>query len=162
MQDAASHYNIHQLTHPKTLMRYGLIAWTRVSANSETRKGVTPEWSVRLGQRLQLRFGNSGAARELGLVQIVVEASKIREGFSNTNPHYSVVWFWLALSQRFSGTMVRCCPFERRAINYTFLRKWRVLDTHEIMARRSAGQPLFVDCGCCSEPSPEGVLEGGF
>jgi len=27
------------------------------------------------GQRLQLRFGKSGAAQELGLVQIVVEAS---------------------------------------------------------------------------------------
>jgi len=88
MQDAASHYNIRQHTHPKTLMRYGLIAWTRVSANSETRKGVTSEWAVRLGQRLQLKFGKSGAARELGLVQIVVEASIIREDFSNTNPHY--------------------------------------------------------------------------
>ena len=68
-------------------MRYGLIAWTRVSANSE--KGVTFEWAVRVGQRLQLRFGKSGAARELGLVPIVVEASKIREGFSNTDPHQS-------------------------------------------------------------------------
>ena len=56
-------------------------------ANSE--KGVTPEWAVMVGKRLQLRFGKSGAAREFGLVQIVVEASKIREGFSNTDPHQS-------------------------------------------------------------------------
>ena len=50
-----------------------------VSANSE--KGRRSEWAVRVGQRLQLRFGQSGAARELGLVQIVVEASAIRGGF---------------------------------------------------------------------------------
>ena len=70
--------------------------------------------------------------------------------------------FWLALSKRFDGTMGRCCPSDRRAINHTFLRHWRVLETREIIARRSAGQSLFVYCGCCSEPSPEGVLEGGF
>jgi len=69
-------------------MRYdGLLAWTRVSANFE--KGVSSEWAVRVGQRLQLRCGKSGAARELGLVQIVVEASKFREGFLNTQPHQS-------------------------------------------------------------------------
>jgi len=48
----------------------------------------------------------------------------------------------------FWGTMGRCCSFERRAVNYTFLRQWRVLDTHEIIARRSAGQPLFHDRWC--------------
>jgi len=37
-----------------------------------------------VGQRLPSRFGQGGAARELGLVQIVVEASAIREGFPNT------------------------------------------------------------------------------
>jgi len=68
-------------------MRYGLLAWTRDSANSE--KGVSSEWAVRVGQKLQLRFGKRGAPRELGLVQIVVEASKIREGFPNTQPHQS-------------------------------------------------------------------------
>jgi len=45
--------------------------------------------AVRVGQRLQLRLGKSGAARELGLVQIVVEASKISKGFPNTEPHQS-------------------------------------------------------------------------
>jgi len=63
-------------------MRYGLLVWTRVSTDSE--KGVNSEWAVRVGQRLQLRFGKSREAQELGLVQIVVEASKIREGFPNT------------------------------------------------------------------------------
>ena len=53
-----------------------------VSANSE--KGRGSEWAVRVGHRLQSRFGKSGAARELGLVQIVVEASAIRGGFLNT------------------------------------------------------------------------------
>jgi len=33
-----------RLCHPKTLVRYGLLAWTRVSANSE--KGRGSEWAV--------------------------------------------------------------------------------------------------------------------
>ena len=65
-------------------MRYGLLAWTRVSADSEKCRGS--QWAVKVGQRLQLRFGQSGAARELGLVQIVVQASAIRGGFPNTWP----------------------------------------------------------------------------
>jgi len=55
-----------------------------VSPNSE--KGRGSDWAVRVGQRLPWRFGQSGAARELGLVQIVVEASAIRGGFLNTEP----------------------------------------------------------------------------
>jgi hypothetical protein len=74
--------------HPKILARYGLLAWTRVSANSE--KCVGSQWAVRVGQRLQSRFGKSGVARKLGLVQIVVEASAIRGGFPNTQPSESV------------------------------------------------------------------------
>jgi len=76
-------FNQHKHSHPKTHVRYGLLAWTRVSANSE--KGISSEcqWAVRVGQRLQSRFGESGAARKLGLVQIVVEASAIR-GVSQT------------------------------------------------------------------------------
>ena len=53
-----------------------------VSANSE--KGRGSEWAVRVGQRLPSRFGQSGAARELKLVQIVVEAPK------NINKHSAV------------------------------------------------------------------------
>ena len=49
-----------------------------VSANSE--KGSGSEWAVRVGQRVPSRFGQSGAAREMNLVQIVVEAPKIRGG----------------------------------------------------------------------------------
>jgi len=60
-------------------LRYVLLAWTRVWANSE--RGRSSGWAVRVGQRLQLRLGKSGEARELGLVQIVVEASAIRGGF---------------------------------------------------------------------------------
>jgi len=71
--------------HPKTLVRYGLFAWTQVSANSEKGIGSPSPWAVMVGQRLQSRFGKSGAARKLGLVQIVVEASAIRGGgFPNT------------------------------------------------------------------------------
>ena len=47
-----------------------------VSANSE--KGRGSEWAVRVGQRLPSRFVQSGAAREMNLVQIVVEAPAIR------------------------------------------------------------------------------------
>jgi len=56
-----------------------------VSAHSE--KCIGSQWAVRVGQRLQSRFGKSGAARKLGLVQkIIVEASAIRGCFRNTEP----------------------------------------------------------------------------
>jgi len=42
--------------------------------------------TLRMGQRLQSRFGKSGAARKLGLVQIIEEASSIRGGFRKTEP----------------------------------------------------------------------------
>ena len=67
--------------------------------------------SVRVGQILQSRFGKNGAARKLGLVQIVVEASAIRGGFRNTSPVSAC--FWLVLPQRFDGTMLRYCPSDR-------------------------------------------------
>ena len=44
------------------------------------------QWAVRVGQRLQSRFGKSRAAQKVGLVQIVIEASAIRGGFPNTEP----------------------------------------------------------------------------
>ena len=69
-------------THPKTLIEMWIFCLDLVSANSE--KGRGSEWVVRVGQRLPFRFGQSGAARELGLVQIVVEASAIRGCFPNT------------------------------------------------------------------------------
>jgi len=71
----------------------------RVSANSE--KGRGSEWAVRVGQRLQSRFGQSGAAREMTLVQIVVEVSAIRGGLPNTQPTQPV--FGWCCSQRFGG-----------------------------------------------------------
>jgi len=54
----------------------------RVSANSE--KGRGSEWAVRVGQRLHSRFGQSGAVRELNLVQIVEEVLAIRGGLPST------------------------------------------------------------------------------
>ena len=62
--------------------------WTRVSANSEKYRGS--QWAVRVAQRLPSRFGQSGAARELSLVQIVVEALAIRGGFPSTQPSQPV------------------------------------------------------------------------
>ena len=47
-------------------------------ANSEKDRGS--EWAVRMGQRLPSRFGQIGAAQELNLVLIVVEAPAIRGG----------------------------------------------------------------------------------
>jgi len=70
--------------HPKTLIEMWITCLDPVSANSE--KCVGSQWAVRVGQRLQSRFGERGAARKLGLVQIIVEASSIRGGFSNTDP----------------------------------------------------------------------------
>ena len=53
-----------------------------VSANSQNGRGS--EWAVRVGQRLPSRFVHSGAAREMNLVQIVVEALAIRRGLPST------------------------------------------------------------------------------
>jgi len=64
----------------------------RVSASSE--KGRGSDWAViRVGHRLQSRFGKSGAARKSGMVQIVVEVSKIRGGLPSTGP-FEPVFGW--------------------------------------------------------------------
>ena len=56
-----------------------------VSVNSEN--CMVFQWAVRVCQGLPSRFGQSGAARELGLVQIVVEASAIRGCFPKLGRH---------------------------------------------------------------------------
>jgi len=43
------------------------------------------------GAEIASRFGQSGAAREMNLVQIVVEASAIRGGLPNTQPTQPVL-----------------------------------------------------------------------
>ena len=68
--------------HPKTLIEMWITCLDPVSANSE--KGRGSEWAVNVGQRLPSRFGQSRAARELNLVQIVVEALEIRGGLPST------------------------------------------------------------------------------
>jgi len=85
--------------HPKTLIEMWITCLDRVSANSEKERGS--EWAVRVGQRLQSRFEQSGAAREMNLVQIVVEASAIRGRLPNTQPTQPV--FGWCCSLRFGG-----------------------------------------------------------
>jgi hypothetical protein len=68
--------------HPETLLRYGLLAWTRVSANFEKDSGS--EWAVRVGRRLLSRFEKSGATLKLSLVQISEEVLIIKGDFPNT------------------------------------------------------------------------------
>ena len=70
--------------HPKTLIEMCITCLDRVSANSE--KGRDSEWAVRVEQRLPSRFGQSGAVRELNLVQIVVEVSATKGGLPSTWP----------------------------------------------------------------------------
>ena len=65
--------------YPKYLIEMWITCLDPVLANSE--KCICSQWAVRVGQRLQWRFGKSGAARKLGLVQIIVQASLIRGGF---------------------------------------------------------------------------------
>jgi len=64
--------------------KFGLSLINKDGREREKRKKRN-EWEVRVG-RLKRRFGKSGVARKLGLVQIVVEASAIRGGFPNTQP----------------------------------------------------------------------------
>jgi len=59
-----------------------IICLNPVSANSE--KGSGSEWAVRVGQRVPPGFGQSRAAREMNLLQIVVEVPAIRGGLPNT------------------------------------------------------------------------------
>ena len=73
-------------SHPKTLNEMWIICLDPVSANSNSEKCIGSPWALRVGQRLPSRFGQSGEARELGLAQIVVEASRIRGGLPNTWP----------------------------------------------------------------------------
>ena len=68
--------------HPKTLIEMWITCLDPVSANSE--KCIGSQWAVRVGQRLQSRFGKSGAARKLGVVQVIVEAAAVRGGFRDT------------------------------------------------------------------------------
>jgi len=71
-------------THPKTLIEMWIACLDPVSANSE--KGRGSEWVVRVGQKLLSRFGQSGVARELNLVQIIAEAPEIWGGLTSTQP----------------------------------------------------------------------------
>jgi len=61
--------------YPKTLIEMWIICLDPISANSG--KGSGSEWAVRVGQRVPSRFGQSGAAREMNLVQNFVEAPAI-------------------------------------------------------------------------------------
>ena len=62
----------------RTLIEMWITCLNRVSANSG--KGRGSRWAVRVGQRLHSRFGQSGEAPELVLVQIAKEAREIRGG----------------------------------------------------------------------------------
>jgi len=55
------------------------------------------QWAVRVCQRLQSRFGRSGAVRELTLVQIVEEVSAIRGGFPSSLL-FELVYGWRGCS----------------------------------------------------------------
>jgi len=124
--------------HPKTLVRYGLLAWTRVSANSG--KWFGSEWAVRVGQRL---CRDSGKEPKSWVWYKSSWKFQILGGVSKTLVDLSL--FLAGAVAAFWGTMGRGRSSERRAINCVFLRKWRVLGTHEIIARRSAEQLRF--CG---------------
>ena len=77
----------------KTLIEMWITDLDRVSANSE--KGRGSEWAVRVRQRLSSTFGQSGPAREMNLVQIVVEASAIRRGFAKHSANTACIWLVL-------------------------------------------------------------------
>ena len=102
---------INRDIHPKT-------PWTRFWLILKTLKGRGSEWAVRVGQRLPSRFVQSGAAREMNLVQIVVEAPAIRGGLPSTHPTQPVFgWFY---SQRLvdyrEGLAIRKAGYKLRSI----------------------------------------------
>ena len=96
---------------------------------------------------------HNGVAREMNLVQSVVEAPAIRGEFAGFAKHLAdTACFWLVLLAAFWWTIERWTierergwPSERRAINYVVLRRWPVLGSHENIARHLDGQSLFRD-----------------
>ena len=90
----------------------------------------------------RVRFGQSGAVRELNLVQIVEEVSAIRGCYlSQTLSRHSQ--FLAGAARSVLVDIERGCASDRRAINYVVLRNWHVLDAQQNVARRSEAQPLF-------------------
>ena len=75
-------YQVTCTTFIPKLVEMWIICLDPVSANSE--KGSGSEWAVRVGHRVPSRIGQSGAARELNLAQIVMEAPAIRGGLPGT------------------------------------------------------------------------------
>ena len=97
-----------------------IICLDPVSANSEKVRGS--EWAVRVGQRLQSRFVQSGAAQEMNLVQIVVEAPAIRGGCQALSRH-----------SLFLAGAARSVLVDYREVDY------REVDYREGVAIRTAG-----------------------
>ena len=89
------------------------------------------QWAVRVGQSLPTRFGLNGAARELVLVQIVVNCVGIR-GVPQTLTQWSL--YMSGSAETFFGGYEQKYTSEWRAINYIFLSICREHDTHEITA----------------------------
>jgi len=144
--------------HPKTLVRYGLLAWTRVSANSE--KGIGSQWAVRVGQRLKSTFRKSGAARKLGLVQIVVEASAIRWVLQTLS---RLGLFLVGAVAAFWGTVGRGWPSDRMDENTCKFLGFDMRSTLQYFSSlRSNGQPLFQGRWCRFDQPEIRALESGF
>ena len=119
-----------------------------VSANSE--KGRGSEWAVRVGQRLWSSPKNESGTSFRGSAGNLGGSAKYL---------VDTTCFCLELLAAFWWTIERGWPSEWRAINYEVLRRWHVLGSHENIARRSDGQPLFRDRWCHSRQDPKRALE---
>jgi len=125
--------------HPKTPIEICLNTWTRVSVNSEN--CMVFQWTVRVSQRLQSRLLQSGAFQRFGLVQIVLETSKIR-GVSQTLGRQTL-YMTGALAVCFDDYGDRAVQSNASTTPYTKFRTRPVLYTQEIPALRSTAQTLY-------------------
>ena len=89
--------------------------------------------SVRVGRDCMSRFGKSGAARKLGLVQMIVEASAIRGGFRNTESCQPVSgWCYRSVLMGVWGGAVHPTAWTKIYANFGI---WYVLDNLDDCAR---------------------------
>ena len=94
--------------HPKTLFEMWITCLDWVSANSEEGRGS--EWVVRVGQRLQSRLGRAEQFENWIWYKLSRKCRQL-EGVCQALSLWDC--FWLALSQRFDGTMGKCCASDR-------------------------------------------------
>ena len=115
------------------------------------------KWAVRVGQSLPTRFGLNGAARELVVVQIVVNCVGIR-GVPKTLTQWSL--YISGSAETFFGGYEQKYTSEWRAINYIFLSTVYVVNMTLTNLQRDRGMCIsFFEPAGVASTSPKSKCE---